>query len=136
FNTSFATVNTINGVNFVTVNTMALGGDKCALCVRAKLEIEIAMAQLRRETKEDNRPILLHHMPLYRESDEACNELDSQPAKLKGRRHTPNLWCLSQEETDYLLQTIQPRLSFCGHIHYGCVQNFTIAKDLVNREQT
>ncbi|XP_011866752.1 PREDICTED: metallophosphoesterase 1 isoform X1 [Vollenhovia emeryi] len=67
-----------------------------------------------------SRPILLQHYPMYRESDEICNELDQAPNELKAIKFRERWECLSKEASEQLLDILNPRLIVAGHTHHGC----------------
>lgn len=47
-----------------------------------------------------SRPIILQHFPMYRESDEICNELDEAPLDIKNSKFREKWECLSEEATN------------------------------------
>ncbi|XP_011054442.1 PREDICTED: metallophosphoesterase 1 isoform X4 [Acromyrmex echinatior] len=55
-----------------------------------------------------SRPILLQHYPMYRESDEICNELDQAPDELKAIKFRERWECLSKEASE------QMKFDFCS----------------------
>lgn len=84
------------------------------------------------------RPIILQHFPLYRLNDEHCeNTPDSMPEKVNTHSFSEHLnglssvqqafvkmrerWdCLSEEASNWLLTTLNPRALFSGHTHFAC----------------
>ncbi|XP_037283745.1 per1-like protein PGAP5 isoform X6 [Rhipicephalus microplus] len=133
FNTSAVHLTAIRGNLFVTVNSMALYGDSCNFCARARMELGKIRHKLRcSERKEKNcrkedrletsgRPVILMHFPLYRSSDSACLEPDAAPAAEKEQLFRENWECLSREATSMLLDSLNPRAVFTGHTHHGCL---------------
>lgn len=136
FNTSAVQLTAIRGNLFVTVNSMALYGDSCNFCARAKMELRRIRHKLRcteRKVMQDKscrkedmletngRPVVLMHFPLYRSSDSACSEPDAAPAAEKDELFRENWECLSQEATSLLLDSLNPRAVFTGHTHHGCL---------------
>jgi hypothetical protein len=122
----------VKGVQFVSVNSMALEGDGCFLCS----EGEAALHQTAKElaclrdwkscdVKYDHGmnyspPVLLQHFPLYRESDADCNEEDAAPQSEKVKAFRENFDCVSRNSSRALLDSLQPRLVLSGHTHHGC----------------
>ncbi|XP_076243466.1 per1-like protein PGAP5 [Calliopsis andreniformis] len=122
----------IRGNHFVLINSMALEGDGCFLC----RPTEIALNKIARHLKcaknmgnqcsKDNiisrysKPIVLQHYPMYRESDEICNELDQAPDEIKNVKFRERWECLSKEASEQLLDILNPRLIIDGHTHHGC----------------
>nr|XP_037283749.1 metallophosphoesterase 1-like isoform X5 [Rhipicephalus microplus] len=136
FNTSAVHLTAIRGNLFVTVNSMALYGDSCNFCARARMELgkirhklrcsERKVMQEKNCRKEDRletsgRPVILMHFPLYRSSDSACLEPDAAPAAEKEQLFRENWECLSREATSMLLDSLNPRAVFTGHTHHGCL---------------
>ncbi|RWS28536.1 metallophosphoesterase 1-like isoform X1 [Leptotrombidium deliense] len=127
FNTSLVDIIQIKGSHFITVNSMALQRDGCHLCNRAIEEIKSFGRQLSscRKTATCSRPILLMHFPLYRKSDENCNEIDSDKSENKKVKFKPTVDCVSAESTKFILEQLKPRLIFTGHTHFGCLVKHT-----------
>ncbi|XP_077502708.1 per1-like protein PGAP5 [Amblyomma americanum] len=136
FNTSALKLTVIKGNLFVTVNSMALYGDNCNFCARAKIELEQIRHKLRcsegKVTRAkscqkgdrlgtNGRPIILMHFPLYRSSDSACSEPDAASPEEKEESFRENWECLSQKATVLLLDALNPRAVFTGHTHHGCL---------------
>lgn len=86
---------TWNGVDFVSLNAMALHGDGCSVCSRVEKHVESISSALKTDQKESDPgqdinghnisgadggistgPVLLLHLPLYRADDNACTSLD------------------------------------------------------------
>ncbi|XP_043665973.1 metallophosphoesterase 1 [Vespula pensylvanica] len=121
-----------NGNHFILINSMALEGDGCFLCKSTEIAINKVAEHLKCAkgirnncTKSDelsiySRPILLQHFPLYRTSDEMCNELDEAPHEIKRLQFRERWECLSKEASEQLLDILNPRLVVDGHTHYGC----------------
>ncbi|OXU26431.1 hypothetical protein TSAR_004113 [Trichomalopsis sarcophagae] len=122
----------IRGNHFVLVNSMALEGDGCFLCRPTEVAVNKISKHLKcakgigsdcnknNAIKRYSRPILLQHFPLYRESDEICDELDEAPAEIKDIKFRERWECLSKEATEQLLDILHPRLVVDGHTHHGC----------------
>ncbi|XP_022697294.1 metallophosphoesterase 1-like isoform X2 [Varroa jacobsoni] len=126
---------TVKGSAFVSLNSIALEGDHCAICTEAEKELnrieqifncsrtvherrpvdrscEALMAQLPHYT----RPILLQHFPLYRANDRGCQDRDGGPNSDGNRER----WeVLSKDMTARLLK-LNPRAVFDGHSHHSC----------------
>lgn len=122
FQTKLVQLDTYSGINFVTINSMAMEGDGCHLCVRAKKYLKTVAVSLQEKnaTVTYSRPIVLTHFPLFRKSDELCNELDAAPALDRDKPFLPATDCLSKHSTNFLLNTLKPRLVLTGHTHNGC----------------
>ena len=137
FNSSLIEFKNVSGMNVINVNSMAMAGDNCNLCVLAKLRLNEISSELfkRCEDKnaiklcEEQRPILLSHFPLFRHSDLDCNEQDSDYNRNEKVNIQPNLGCLSKRSTKFLLKKLQPRFALNGHAHYGCRKKHTIKLD-------
>lgn len=123
----------IRGNHFILLNSMALEGDNCFLCRSTEITVKKIAKQLNcaRGTEDVDcvknssinrysRPIILQHFPMYRESDEICNELDEAPLDIKNSKFREKWECLSEEATNQLLDALNPRLIVDGHTHHGC----------------
>lgn len=97
------TVNLIYGCCFIT------GTLKCSRGIGKACDNVEKLAQY-------SPPIVLQHYPMYRESDEACEEHDS--LRIEPFRETWEV--LSQESTDLIGELLEPRLAFSGHSHDFC----------------
>jgi UDP-2,3-diacylglucosamine pyrophosphatase LpxH len=128
----------VKGVQFVTVNSMAMEGDGCFLCKSAEERLKQVAKEMECIEKKDacevdydfsagavetefSRPILLQHFPLFRKSDAKCSGEDAAPTKEREKPFRPKFDCLSKESTDLLLDTLKPRAVLSGHTHHGCV---------------
>ncbi|XP_026320100.1 metallophosphoesterase 1-like isoform X2 [Hyposmocoma kahamanoa] len=127
FNVSTVQFLTIKDSHFVLLNSMAMEGDNCSLCLEARIEIDkISENQDQCQTQDQtpklkySRPILLQHFPLYRLSDEPCTEPDSAPSWEKKIKFKLKKDVLSKEATDYLVSKLKPRAAIGGHTHHGC----------------
>lgn len=122
FNTSLVQVRKIahSGQNytFVAINSMAMEGDECSLCSAAESQI---MAVSRSLSHSPRRPVLLSHFPLFRESDQFCNEPDSADPEEKLIEFRPRIDCISEESSDKLISNLRPGLVLTGHTHSGCI---------------
>jgi hypothetical protein len=68
-------------IDFISLNAMAMQGDRCSLCSDVEKVVEkhsVPVQQHGQNRSHNNRsgPVLLLHLPLYREDDSACNSLD------------------------------------------------------------
>ncbi|KAH0945633.1 hypothetical protein HN011_001189 [Eciton burchellii] len=118
--------------HFVLINSMGLEGDGCFLCRPTEIAVNKIAKDLKCARKVSNdcrnlstisrysRPILLQHYPMYRESDEICNELDQAPNEIKAIKFRERWECLSKEASEQLLDILNPRLILAGHTHHGC----------------
>jgi len=107
----------VDDIPFVIINSMAFEGDSCFLCKSA----QEALVKIEKKVSESPiRPILLSHFPLYRESDELCDELDEAPPDEKGAKFREGWECLKKNASHQLLSKLRPRLVFSGHTHHGC----------------
>lgn len=120
FNSSLVDLKTIDGIKFITVNSMALEGDGCPICLEAERGLK-RVADILGPPSPTNRPVLLQHFPLYRPNDKNCNEVDSATGNDRERTYTPGYWCVSKEASRRMLELFRPRLAFSGHIHCGCI---------------
>ncbi|KAG7207583.1 hypothetical protein KM043_009207 [Ampulex compressa] len=121
----------IRGNHFVLINSMALEGDGCFLCRPTEIAINKIARHLKCAKDEEDcgktntisiysRPIILQHFPMYRESDEMCNEIDQAPDEIKNIKFRERWECLSKEASEQLLDILKPRLIVNGHTHHGC----------------
>ncbi|XP_020290712.1 metallophosphoesterase 1 isoform X2 [Pseudomyrmex gracilis] len=122
----------IRNNHFVLINSMALEGDGCFLCRQTEIAVNKIARDLKCARKIDDtcnnasviarysRPILLQHYPMYRESDEICNELDQAPDEIKTIKFRERWECLSKEASEEILDILNPRLIVAGHTHHGC----------------
>ena len=121
FKTKAVQYKVIKGVPFVIINSMALQGDGCFLCDKAVKDLKKVKEKLElKNVSEMPRPILLSHFPLYRLSDEHCDEPDEAPADEKLVRFREGWDCISKESSNLLLESLHPRLILSGHTHHGC----------------
>lgn len=128
FNTSLVQVTHIphsgHNYTFVAINSMAMEGDECSLCAAAESRVKEVSDSL---TNSSDRPVLLSHFPLFRESDEHCNEPDSAEAEDKLVEFRVRKDCLSEESTEKLISSLKPRLVMSGHTHSGCITDHEYA---------
>ncbi|XP_076648617.1 per1-like protein PGAP5 [Halictus rubicundus] len=122
----------IRGNHFVLINSMALEGDGCFLCRSTEIALNKIATHLNCAKGTGNhcdktnaisrysRPIILQHFPMYRESDEICNESDQAPDDIKDIKFRERWECLSKEASEQLLDILKPRLIVNGHTHHGC----------------
>ncbi|CAG0918104.1 unnamed protein product [Notodromas monacha] len=66
------------------------------------------------------RPVLVTHYPLFRKSDEACDEPDGATELAKRMQFVEGVQALKVATSNMLLNVLQPRLAFSGHSHSGC----------------
>lgn len=143
---------TIKGVKFVTVNSVAMEGDGCFLCSKAVQQLDKIQQELKCPKDADDdaaagrmvppaadgpdgsesystcrgqtRPILLQHYPLFRKSDESCEEDGepdaADPAEERSKEMKEAWDCLSEKSTELLLTKLEPRFVLSGHTHNGC----------------
>lgn len=122
----------LRGNHFILVNSMAMEGDGCSLCSRAVRQIDkikdllkcssgSSLCKGKTKLERYSRPILMQHYPLYRESDSICTEPDAAPFPQRNDLFEERWDCLSKESTDYLVESLHPRMAFGGHTHHSCV---------------
>ena len=135
----------VRGIQFVSVNSMAMEGDGCFLCRDAEERLEKVARELEcaakredceveydfnsaaggrsggNEAAEFGRPILLQHFPLHRQSDAQCTGEDAAHPAERDSPFRPKFDCLSEEATEKLLDTVRPRAVLSGHTHHGCL---------------
>lgn len=118
--------------NFVSINSMAMEGDGCALCKEAEFEIKAIKRKMGKlkENKKYSAPIVLQHFPTFRESDEKCQDTNS----VHNDKYREKWETLSAEATKFIAENLNPRLFLSGHSHHYCrinnsvgVEEFTIA---------
>ncbi|CAH1780397.1 unnamed protein product [Owenia fusiformis] len=139
FNTSSVEHITIDGSNFILVNSMAMEGDGCHMCLKAESKLKeisksLKCAQGRISTEEcekekaipDSQVIILQHFPLYRDSDRNCSGEDAAEGGERFHHFKQRYDCLSAESTNQLLDWLDPRLVLSGHTHHGC---YTLHRD-------
>lgn len=128
FNTTAVQLITIKENHFVLINSMAMEQDGCFLCTKAENLLKRIAKQLN-TAKESNpkskidhysRPILLQHFPMYRQSDEVCNEPDEAPEKIKKEKFKQKWDCLSKGASEMIYDSLNPRVIITGHTHHGC----------------
>ena len=66
----------------------------------------------------------MSHYPLYRVSDEHCDEPDEAPCDDKTAVFREGWDCLTRNATKLLLESLQPRLVLSGHTHNGKLNFF------------
>lgn len=125
----------LDGSLFILVNSMALEGDGCKLCMTARIKLKKMARKLQCsknpkdpslkcdgiETIPYSRPILMQHFPLFRNSDEECTGPDAPPEEEKSIKFRPQIDALSREATQELFQWFEPRLAITAHTHHGCL---------------
>ncbi|CAB3408758.1 unnamed protein product [Caenorhabditis bovis] len=114
FNRSLIEDTEIKGHRFVLITSMALHGDGCRLCHEAEEELRTI------ERRNDKRPILLQHFPLYRTSDAECEQLDQYHSIDKIEKYRETWETLSMESTNRLIDSLKPLAVFNGHTHKTC----------------
>lgn len=129
FNTTLVKNVSLHGIDFILINSMALEGDACNFCHEAEIKIKHLGREVRKRCGTNgtittcNRPIVLMHFPLYRESEEECHEEDSATDSEEiTKKYRETIDCVSKQSTLFLLKELQPRIVFNGHTHHGCVK--------------
>ncbi|CAG2109621.1 unnamed protein product [Medioppia subpectinata] len=108
-----------NGVHLVAINSIALEGDECYLCVGAVHKLTTIGEHLK---SRNISPIVLMHFPMFRDSEDRCVESDSlSSVEPKIAKNKEKIDCLSKESTNLVLEVLRPRLVLTGHSHYSCV---------------
>lgn len=126
FNTTLVKKVSIQGIDFILVNSMALEGDGCNFCHEAEIKIRKMGLEIRKRCNSTisstcNRPIVLMHFPLYRESESDCHEEDSATDdEERTKKYRETIDCVSKKSTSFLLTELRPRVVFNGHTHHGC----------------
>nr|XP_020649187.1 metallophosphoesterase 1 [Pogona vitticeps]XP_020649188.1 metallophosphoesterase 1 [Pogona vitticeps]XP_020649189.1 metallophosphoesterase 1 [Pogona vitticeps] len=135
FNFTSEKLITRKGINFVTVNSIALEGDGCMICKEAEAKLTELSHRLNCSLQDQSQyqkrcsgvdippasaPILLQHYPLYRESDSKCTGDDSAPPDKKNDLFREKYDVLSREASQKLLWWFHPRLILSGHTHSAC----------------
>ncbi|CAL1528046.1 unnamed protein product [Lymnaea stagnalis] len=120
---------------FVLVNSMAMEGDGCSICVQAESALHDISHKLnllkicdqkasddtcKYTLKNYTRPIILQHFPMYRKSDSDCNTDDAAPPEERNIPFRPKLDSLDQRSTNMLFSLLDPRLVMSAHTHHGC----------------
>ena len=105
-----------NSIPIVTINSVAFQGDSCFLCSAADKQLRKVETQLQ---KLSTQPILMSHYPLYRESDDHCDEPDEAPPGDKSDKFREGWDCLTRNASQLLLNKLKPRLVLSGHTHHG-----------------
>lgn len=138
-NSSLVQLISIKNNNFVLINSMAMEGDRCTMCTKARNDINKIAGILKcaedeafcyKGVKKINysRPILMQHFPLHRVSDSFCVEPDAPPLPERNKPFRLKIDSLSQEATEYLATKIKPRVVFGGHTHHGCLIHHAYTK--------
>lgn len=126
---------TLKNIHFVLIDSLAMHGDHCEFCEPALKKVKELSHELHclkykdacefvNYSEDYSRPILLQHFPLYRLSDQDCHDepdVLSDP-KEKNKVFRPQWDCLSKESSEFLLESLNPRLILSGHTHHGCRQ--------------
>ncbi|XP_013135059.1 PREDICTED: metallophosphoesterase 1-like [Papilio polytes] len=119
----------LKGSQFILINSMALHGDTCELCLDAKRSINRISDSInctknvecnQQVNFNNSRPIIMQHFPLYRVSDAVCTEPDAPPLPDRNKNFRIKIDALSKESTKYLIEKLKPRAVFGGHTHHGC----------------
>jgi len=114
---------TLKGVEFVLINSMAFEGDNCFLCEDAEKRLAKISSGLSCAGPDCPGPVLMSHFPLYRDSDEMCDELDEAPSPDKFDKFREGWECISNSSSQLLKDKLKPRIAFTGHTHHGCRTN-------------
>ncbi len=138
--TSSVRVITIKDIVFVLLNSMTMHRDMCSVCSPATEQLRHTSMQLNctrygtpnGQTSSTSKkcdvykklpntpPILLQHIPLWRESDEMCTGVDAPPLDERYLKFKPGFEALPPDASQRLLSWIRPRLILSGHTHYSC----------------
>lgn len=105
-------------INFVTLNSMALERDGCALCNEAEYEIKSIKKRLEKlkQIQKYSNPIILQHFPTFRENDDKCIETNS----INHDKYREKWETLSKDATKFIADNLNPRLYLSGHSHHYC----------------
>ncbi|CAK9195422.1 unnamed protein product [Sphagnum troendelagicum] len=132
-------------IDFISLNAMAMQGDRCSLCSDVEKVVEkhsVLVQQHGQNRSHNNRsgPVLLLHLPLYREDDSACNSLDvprcapwhelegsclgvmasPPPVATPEEPYKVGQDVLPPDVSKYVLEALKPRLVLNGHTHRWC----------------
>jgi len=115
----------LKGVVFVLLNSMAFHQDGCSLCQEAerrlnKISSNLTCGDGAAEQCDSQATVIITHFPLYRESDEMCDELDEAPPNEKFSKFREKWECISNASSALIKQKLRPRIVFSGHTHHGC----------------
>lgn len=118
----------VNGLNFVTVNSVTMEGDYCQLCAEADRQLKRIGRRLcpEKHCPERNRAVVLTHYPLFKQGLQKCgHDWDTRPAGDLFWDESVQKWnCFHSNATDEILSLLKPRLVFNGHTHYGCITRY------------
>lgn len=107
-------------IDFISLNAMAMQGDHCSLCSDVEKVVEkhsVLVQQHGQNRSHNNRsgPVLLLHLPLYREDDSACNSLDV-PRCAPWHELEGSCLGVMASPPPYILSPL-PEISQCGDDH-------------------
>lgn len=112
-----------NDLNIVSSNSMSFYNDSCAFCSEAIMATnQIARfiaTEFQYRHAEFSRPILLTHIPLYRDNDSNCEYPNSMKERVK-LKNVEGKDVIHEDASKFLLKRLNPRLVLSGHSHMNC----------------
>lgn len=109
-------------LNLVVSNSMTFFNDSCPYCRRSLAKTEAIASAL------DTRPILLTHIPLYRQNDSLCEH----PSSLDNFVNIENIEghdVLHKRASKVLLEKLKPMLVISGHTHLKCITKHRVTTE-------
>lgn len=122
-NIQFAPLARAKKLNIIVANSMSFANDTCPVCTHSVALTKEIASKLEKQEQEKGekfiRPILLHHIPLYRLNDTNCD----YPWRLRNKVGRPNIEgddIMHQAPSKFILSQLKPRLVVSGHTHMLC----------------
>lgn len=119
-------------LNLILSNSMSFYNDTCMHCSRSKSELHEIEEYLRKRFEKDPQkygaPIVLGHIPFYRNNDLNC----SYPSRMQEKVLKENVQgedVLHEAVSKTLLETLKPRISISGHTHMLCYTHHEISSN-------
>uniref|UniRef100_A0A6G1S9G9 Metallophosphoesterase 1 n=1 Tax=Aceria tosichella TaxID=561515 RepID=A0A6G1S9G9_9ACAR len=124
-------------LNLILTNSMSFYNDSCLYCSQSKGELRQLELYLKQQYDQDpdryTSPILLGHIPLYRQNDFNC----SYPSRIRDKVSKGNIEgedVLHEIASRSLLTKLKPRISISGHTHMLCHTDHQIETDDARNE--
>lgn len=110
-------------LNIVASNSMSFYNDSCPFCaqsVAATNSLQFNFEQMKKDKSNSfSAPILLIHIPLYRQDDRTCEYPTSMSETVK-KKNIQGEDVLHEDISNFLLERLKPRLILSGHTHMKC----------------
>ena len=133
--TSSASLIKLGDLNIVVINSMALYNDTCPFCIKS-IEMINQIGGILENSNSYSAPIVLQHIPLYRQDDISCDYPNSMRDRVLRTNNKEGNDVLHKKASNFILTKLKPRLVLSGHTHMNCLTVHELANQSLTQELT